>query len=141
MAKKGIIQIFLIILLVVGCTPQKRLNRIVRNNPHLLVKDTIRVVDTIVIDNYSFDTITSIELHDTVIIQNNDRVEARYYYDTLKKEIHHYIECKSDTIVKDRFIPVEKVIIQEQTLWQKYGSLVIIALIFLIILREFKKYF
>jgi subtilase family serine protease len=140
MAKKGIIKIFLI-LLVVGCTPQKRLNRIVRNNPHLLVKDTIRVVDTIVIDNYSFDTITSIEFHDTVIIQNNDRVEARYYYDTLKKEIHHYIECKSDTIVKDRFIPVEKVIIQEQTLWEKYGSLVIIALIFLIILRVFKKYF
>jgi len=140
MAKKSIIQIFLI-LLVVGCTPQKRLNRIVRNNPHLLIKDTIRVVDTIVIDNYSFDTITSIEFHDTVIIQNNDRVEARYYYDTLKKEIHHYIECKSDTIVKDRFIPVEKVIIQEQTLWEKYGSLVIIALIFLIILRVFKKYF
>ena len=108
MAKKGIIKIFLI-LLVVGCTPQKRLNRIVRNNPHLLVKDTIRVVDTIVIDNYSFDTITSIEFHDTVII--------------------------------DRFIPVEKGIIQEQTLWEKYGSLVIIALIFLVILRVFKKYF
>ena len=140
MAKESIIKIFLI-LLIAGCTPQKRLNRIVRNNPHLLVKDTIRVVDTIVIDNYSFDTITSIEFHDTVIIQNNDRVEARYYYDTLKKEIHHYIECKSDTIVKDRFIPVEKVIIQEQTLWEKYGSLVIIALIFLVILRVFKKYF
>ncbi len=140
MAKKSIIQIFLIIL-IVGCTPQKRLNRIVRNNPHLLVKDTIRVVDTIVIDNYSFDTITSIEFHDTVIIENNEKIIARYYYDTLKKEIHHYIECKSDTIVKNRFIPIEKVIIQEQTLWQKYGSLVIIALIFLIILRVFKKYF
>ena len=140
MAKKGIIKIFLI-LLVVGCTPQKRLNRIVTNNPHLLVKDTIRVVDTIVIDNYSFDTITSIEFHDTVIIENNEKIIARYYYDTLKKEIHHYIECKSDTIVKNRFIPVEKVIIQEQTLWEKYGSLVIIALIFLIVLRVFKKYF
>jgi len=140
MAKKSIIKIFLI-LLIVGCTPQKRLNRIVKNNPHLLVKDTIRVVDTIVIDNYSFDTITSIEFHDTVIIENNEKIIARYYYDTIKKEIHHYIECKSDTIVKNRFIPVEKVIIQEQTLWQKYGSLVIIALIFLIILRVFKKYF
>jgi len=140
MAKKSIIKIFLI-LLIVGCTPQKRLNRIVKNNPHLLVKDTIHVVDTIVIDNYSFDTITSIEFHDTVIIENNEKIIARYYYDTIKKEIHHYIECKSDTIVKNRFIPIEKVIIQEQTLWQKYGSLVIIALIFLIILRVFKKYF
>ena len=140
MAKKGIIKIFLI-LLVVGCTPQKRLNRIVRNNPHLLVKDTIRVVDTIVIDNYSFDTITSIEFHDTVIIENNEKIIAKYYYDTVKKEIWHEIECKDSTVIIDRFIPVEKVIIQEQALWEKYGSLVIIALIFLVILRVFKKYF
>ena len=138
MDKKGIIQILFLIL--ISCSPQKRLNRIVRNNPHLLNKDTIRVIDTIVLQNYSIDTIHEIEFHDTVIIQNNDRVEARYYYDTLKKEIHHYIECKSDTIVKDRFIPYEKVIVKEQTLWEKYGSLAIIVLIGLIAIKAINKY-
>ena len=116
------------------------MNRIVRNNPHLLVKDTIRVVDTIILNNYTFDTIHEIEFHDTVIIQNNDRVEARYYYDTVKKEIHHYIECKSDTIIKDRFIPYEKIIVKEQTLWQKYGQLAIIVIIILAILKAVKKF-
>ena len=138
MVKKGIIQVFFLIL--ISCTPQKRLNRIVRNNPHLLNKDTIRVIDTIVLQNYSIDTIHEIEFHDTVIIQNNDRVEARYYYDTVKKEIHHYIECKSDTIVKDRFIPYEKVIVKEQTLWEKYGSLAIIVFIALIAIKAINKY-
>lgn len=138
MDKKGIIQILFLIL--ISCSPQKRLNRIVRNNPHLLNKDTIRVIDTIVLQNYSIDTIHEIEFHDTVIIQNNDRVEARYYYDTVKKEIHHYIECKSDTIVKDRFIPYEKVIVKEQTLWEKYGSLAIIVFIGLIAIKAINKY-
>ena len=138
MVEKGIIQVFFLIL--ISCTPQKRLNRIVRNNPHLLNKDTIRVIDTIVLQNYSIDTIHEIEFHDTVIIQNNDRVEARYYYDTVKKEIHHYIECKSDTIVKDRFVPVEKVIVKEQTLWEKYGSLAIIVFIGLIAIKAINKY-
>ena len=138
MVEKGIIQVFFLIL--ISCTPQKRLNRIVRNNPHLLNKDTIRVIDTIVLQNYSVDTIHEIEFHDTVIIQNNDRVEARYYYDTVKKEIHHYIECKSDTIVKDRFVPVEKVVVKEQTLWEKYGSLAIIVFIGLIAIKAINKY-
>jgi len=131
MVEKGIIQIFFLIL--ISCTPQKRLNRIVRNNPHLLNKDTIRVIDTIVLQNYRVDTIHEIEFHDTVIIQNNDRVEARYYYDTLKKEIHHYIECKSDTVV-------EKVVVQEQTLWEKYGSLAIIVFIGLIAIKAINKF-
>jgi len=138
MVEKGIIQIFFLIL--ISCTPQKRLNRIVRNNPHLLNKDTIRVIDTIVLQNYSVDTIHEIEFHDTVIIQNNDRVEARYYYDTLKKEIHHYIECKDSTIIVDRFVPVEKVIVQEQTLWEKYGSLAIIVFIGLIAIKAINKF-
>lgn len=138
MVKKGIVQVFILIL--VSCSPQKRLNRLVRNNPHLLVKDTIRVVDTIILKNYTFDTIHEIEFHDTVIIQNNDRVEARYYYDTVKKEIHHYIECKSDTIIKDRFIPYEKVIVKEQTLWEKYSHLAIIVIIILAILKAVKKF-
>ena len=98
MVKKGIIQVFFLIL--ISCTPQKRLNRIVRNNPHLLNKDTIRVIDTIVLQNYSVDY----------------------------------------TIIVNRFVPVEKVIVKEQTLWEKYGSLAIIVFIGLIAIKAINKY-
>ena len=138
MVTKGISQIIIIILLI-SCTPQKRLNRLVRNHPYLSKIDTIKIVDTIVVPNYEYDTIETVTYHDTTIIVNNEKIEARYYYDTLRKEIWHEITCKNDTIIKDRYIPFETVTIQEQTLWEKYGSLVIIGLIFLIGSKVLKK--
>jgi len=138
MVTKGFSQIIIIILLI-SCTPQKRLNRLVRNHPYLSKIDTIKIVDTIVVPNYEYDTIETVTYHDTTIIVNNEKIEARYYYDTLRKEIWHEITCKNDTIIKDRYIPFETVTIQEQTLWEKYGSLVIIGLIFLIGSKVLKK--
>ena len=138
MVKKGIIQVFILILLI-GCTPQKRLNRLVRNHPHLSKIDTIKIIDTIIVPNYSYDTIETVTFHDTTIIVNNDRIEARYYFDTLRKEIYHEITCKNDTIIENRFIPYEKVTIQEQTLWEKYGSMVIVGILVLIGLKIGKK--
>jgi len=138
MVTKGFSQIIIIILLI-SCTPQKRLNRLVRNHPYLSKIDTIKIVDTIIVPNYEYDTIETVTYHDTTIIVNNEKIEARYYYDTLRKEIWHEITCKNDTIIKDRYIPFETVTIQEQTLWEKYGSLVIIGLIFLIGSKVLKK--
>ena len=127
MVKKSISQILLICFLV-SCSPQKRLNRLVRKNPQLTQLDTLRIVDTIIIDNYNYDTIETVMFHDTTIIVSNERVEARYFYDTLRQEIFHEITCKSDTIVKDRFIPIEKIVYKELTVYEKYKDVAIIAI-------------
>ena len=138
MVTKGISQIIIIILLI-SCTPQKRLNRLVRNHPYLSKIDTIKIVDTIVVPNYEYDTIETVTYHDTTIIVNNEKIEARYYYDTLRKEIWHEITCKNDTIIKDRLIPFEKVTVQELTFWEKYGSMVIFGILILIGSKVLKK--
>lgn len=138
MVAKGIGQIIIIILLI-SCTPQKRLNRLVRNHPYLSKIDTIKIVDTIVVPNYEYDTIETVTYHDTTIIVNNEKIEARYYYDTLRKEIWHEITCKNDTIIKDRLIPYEKVTVQELTFWEKYGSMVIFGILILIGSKVLKK--
>jgi len=95
---KRILLILNIIILIVGCSPQKRLNRLINKYPHLTVtdKDTIKVFDTIYLD--SFDTLVRSEIiySDSTIIINNDRVFAKYYYDTLRQEIIHEIKfCNS----------------------------------------------
>lgn len=138
MVTKGIGQIIIIILLI-SCTPQKRLNRLVRNHPYLSKIDTIKIVDTIVVPNYEYDTIETVTYHDTTIIVNNEKIEARYYYDTLRKEIWHEITCKNDTIIKDRLIPYEKVTVQELTFWEKYGSMVIFGILIIIGSKVLKK--
>jgi len=138
MVKKSISQI-LIICFLISCTPQKRLNRLVRKYPQLTQLDTIRIIDTIVIDNFNYDTIETVNYHDTTIIVNNERIEARYFYDTLRQEIYHEITCKSDTIIQDRFIPIEKVIVQEQKTWQKYKPMAIFSIVILIALAILKR--
>tara|TARA_R100001443_G_scaffold11414_2_gene20968 strand:+ start:1646 stop:2074 length:429 start_codon:yes stop_codon:yes gene_type:complete len=138
MVKKSISQI-LIICFLISCSPQKRLNRLVRKYPQLTQLDTIRIIDTIVIDNFNYDTIETVNYHDTTIIVNNERIEARYFYDTLRQEIYHEITCKSDTIIQNRFIPIEKVIVQEQKTWQKYKPMAIFSIVILIALAILKR--
>ena len=132
MVKKSIVQVLLIVL--IGCSPQKQLNRIIEKNPHLTEVDTVRVVDTVVVNNYLFDTINRIESHDTVIIQNNERVEARYFYDTVRQEIWHEIECKNDTIFQEKLIPVDRVVYKELTMYEKYKDVAIIVVCAIVLL-------
>jgi len=105
---KNLRKIILIVsILFVGCSPQKRLQRLIKKHPELVeIKyDTIRLRDTIYIENYIHDTVNEIRFHDTTIIVNNEKTFARYFYDTLRQEIYHEIECKGDTVYYYKEIP------------------------------------
>ena len=139
-----LIKLILISSLLFSCSPQKRLNRIIKNHPELLAKDTIKIIDTVIVENYNYDTTTIIKTHDTTTIINNERVILRYFYDTLRQEIYHEVECIGDTIIKETFIPIEKIVYKELTWWQKYGTLIIIIFLLLtglLLLKKFGKIF
>ena len=136
-----------IIILIVGCSPQKRLNRLINKYPYLTVtdKDTIKVFDTIYLD--SFDTLIRSEIiySDSTIIINNDRVFAKYFYDTLRQEIIHEIKCKGDTVFYYKEIPyeVEKIVFKELSWWEQYRTIIYIILgllTALFILKRFREY-
>lgn len=122
-----------------GCTPQKRLNFLIKKHPELLTQDTLVIRDTVIIENYSYDTITNIQFHDSTTVINNEKVILKYFYDTLRQEIHHYVECIGDTIVKEIHFPYETIVVQELTFWQKYGSIAIILSFIVLLLLLFKK--
>ena len=122
-----------------SCNPQKQLNRLISKHPELLQKDTIKYIDTVIVENYTHDTITSIHLHDSTTVINNEKVILKYYYDTLTKEIHHHVTCIGDTITKEVHIPYEVVVVQELTFWQKYGSIMIILSFIALALLLFKR--
>jgi hypothetical protein len=129
----------ILILLLVSCSPQKRLNRLITKNPDLIQLDTLIVRDTIVIESFNYDTVTSFKYSDTTIIVNTEKVLARYYYDTLRQEIWHEIECKEDTIFYEKLVPVEKVVYKELSFWEKYETLIYILLGLFILLVIYKK--
>jgi hypothetical protein len=131
--------LFLLLYFLFSCTPQRRLNRLLTNHPELLEKDTIIVRDTVVVENYNYDTTTIIRLHDTTTVINNERVILKYYYDTLREIIHHDVECLGDTVYIETLVPIEKAVYKELSWWQKYKEFIYIGLFLILVLIILKK--
>ena len=124
--KRHIIQVLTVVLLF-SCSPQKRLNRLVKKYPHLteVSIDTIRVVDTFIVQQY-----------DTTLINNFIK-----QYDTITEKIIHSVKLPNDTIIKEKIIPieVEKIVYKEISWWEKYQSLIYIFLISFVLLVIYKR--
>ena len=132
----------IILIFLVSCSPQNRLNRKVKRadkfatKHNLIIKDTIRVVDTILVDNYIHDTTATIIMHDSVTVVNNEKVVLRYFYDTLRQEIYHEIECKGDTIIREVVVPVDKWKVVDKDYRYTMIVIVLLAALLFVILRK-----
>ena len=131
--------IVLLLLFLSSCSPQKRLQRLLKKNPQLIELDTIRVIDTVIIDNYTYDTITNIHLHDSTTVINNEKVILKYFYDTLTREIWHEVECIGDTVIKEMVVQVEKVVYKQLTWWEQYRTIILILSLIVGVLIVLKK--
>ena len=135
-------RILLLCIFLISCSPQNRLNRKVKRAENyaykhgLVIKDTIKVVDTVIIESYIHDTTATFYRHDSTIVVNNEKVFLRYFYDTLRQEIYHEVECKGDTIVKEVLVPVDKIKVIEKDNRFNIILIVLIAALFFVILRR-----
>jgi hypothetical protein len=136
---KGLI---LILIFLTSCSPQNRLNRKVKRAENyaykhgLVIKDTIKVVDTVVINNYRIDTLNTFTRHDSTVVFNTDKVYLKYFYDTLRQEIYHEVECRGDTIIREVLVPVDKVKVIEKDNRYMIILIVLLAALFFVILRK-----
>jgi len=106
---------YLIILcLLFSCSPQFRAKRKIRKAkrlaPELFVQDTVRIIDTVFVPSITYDTITRVIKHDSTIVVNDEKVYLKYFYDTLRQEIYHEVECKEQEIIHEKKVIVEKTI-------------------------------
>jgi hypothetical protein len=102
----------------------------------LVIKDTIKVIDTVVIESYRIDTLNTFTRHDSVVVFNTDKVYLKYFYDTLRQEIYHEVICRGDTLIREVLVPVDKVKVIEK---DNRFNIIIIALLsalFIVILRK-----
>ena len=135
-------RILIICIFLFSCSPQNRLNRKVKRAENyaykhgLVIKDTIKVIDTVIVESYIHDTTATFYRHDSTIVVNNEKVFLRYFYDTLRQEIYHEVECKGDTIVREVLVPVDKIKVIEKDSRFNIILIVILAALFLVILRK-----
>lgn len=134
---------FILLLLLISCSPQKRLQRLVKNHPQLMQKDTmiVEVHDTIIVESSSIDTITQFFHSDTITVINSEKLTLKYFYDTITKNIYHDVLIKTDTIFYETKIPIEvdRVVIQELTWWQKNNQWVIFLIVLFSLALIFQK--
>ena len=135
-------RILILCIFLISCNPQNRLNRKVKRAENyaykhgLVIKDTVRVVDTVIVDNYIHDTTATIIKHDSTIVVNNEKVFLRYFYDTLRQEIYHEVECKGDTIIREVLVPVDKVKVIEKDNRYMIVLIVLLSALFFVVLRR-----
>ena len=102
---KPITALFLLILLLSSCSPQRRLSRLLALHPELKTPDTLVLRDTIPIPQIQTDTILRLStLHDTVTLHKDHlQVKIHRLHDTI------YIQSKTlpDTIYKTHHIPIQ----------------------------------
>ena len=104
----------IIACLICSCSPQFRAKRKIRKAkrlaPELFLKDTVRIIDTVFVPSITYDTITRVIKHDSTIVINDEKVYLKYFYDTLRQEIYHDVECKEQKVIRENKVIVEKTI-------------------------------
>lgn len=122
--------IAIILLFVFGCSPQKKLNRLIKRHPELLQADTISFSDTIIRKGIRVDTFLSIKFDTFTIKKGNLSIRGRIVHDTLYLQA----KVKEDTAVVERKIPYNPVVVKELTFWEKYGTFIWILIFLLLII-------
>lgn len=135
-------RILLICIFLISCSPQKRLNRKVKRAENyaykhgLVVKDTIKVLDTVVVESYIHDTTATFYTSDSITVIDNSRVLLKYFYDTLRQEIYHEVECRGDTIIREVVVPVDKIKVIDKDNRVNIVIMVILAALLFVVLRR-----
>jgi hypothetical protein len=97
----------LAVMLLSSCSPQKRINRILRKHPELLVKDTLHIRDTIMVNGSSTDTVFQTTItKDTVVLKENN-LTIKYYNDG--KTTYLKGQCDTVRVPYEKLVPVDRV--------------------------------
>ena len=117
-----------ILLFLASCTPQKRLERLIRNHPELVRVDSLKIIDTIITQSVSIDTMQVMNTYDTFIV-NRDRLTVQVIRH--QDSIYVYGKCAGDTVVLERKVPVRIIEVKESTSvpWWVYAFLILVLVV------------
>ena len=132
---KRLIYILLLITLIISCTPQRRLERLLRKHPELTSIDSITIHDTIrvTVPEVHLDTVVTLQqLYDTVYLEQ-EQLKIKVWMDRYHKV---YIQGKCDTVYIDKIvtrkIPIR--IYEKTPLWKKIINLIFVFLLIITVI-------
>ena len=131
---------FVLVLFLFSCSKEvrvkkralRKIEQAKRLAPELFTVDTIKIIDTVVVERFTIDTITTFHYHDTITVVNNDRLLLKYFYDTLRQEIYHEAQCKDVEKIIEHNVPIE--VIRGLNIWEQIRFNVLPSILLLIVL-------
>jgi len=126
---KWLVKLILLSLLT-SCSAQWHLKKAVQKDPLILQKDTLIVIDTVVLPPAAITDTVILKQHDTIsLIKDRLRVEIVKVNDTITIDAI----CDSDTIISIVEVPYEKVVYVEKEkplqIIQRYALYLLLVLI------------
>ena len=131
---------FILVLFLFSCSKEvrvkkralRKIEQAKRLAPELFSVDTVKIIDTIVVERFTIDTVTTFYYHDTITVVNNDRLLLKYFYDTLRQEIHHEAQCKDVEKIIEHNVPIQ--VIRGLNLWEQIRFNILPSILLLIVL-------
>jgi len=117
MRKQTKIIFFTIALLFTSCSPQKRLESLLKNHPELTTTDTLKIIVPVTVPAVNDSFVINYRYKDTTITcYASDSVKLTYTVinDSIAKV---FIRVPPKTIYVTQKVPVEKIIIQKPDNW------------------------
>jgi len=140
---------FILVLFLFSCSKEvrvkkralRKIEQAKRLAPELFAVDTIKIIDTIVFERFTIDTVSTFYYHDTITVVNNDRLLLKYFYDTLRQEIYHEAQCKDVEKIIEHRVPIE--VIRGLNLWEQIRfnvlPLILLLIVFIGLIYVFRR--
>ncbi len=133
----------LIAVLVISCSPERKLSRLITRHPELRRMDTIRIQDTTIIPGIRVDTVIQHSaLKDTVVI-NKEKLKLQLV--EVNDTIYVNATQEPDTVIVKKEIPVERIVYKEPEKWYRIAlnyleynfifPIIVVLILVVIILR------
>jgi hypothetical protein len=131
---------FILVLFLFSCSKEvrvkkralRKIEQAKRLAPELFTVDTIKIIDTVVVERFTIDTVTTFYYHDTITVVNNERLLLKYFYDTLRQEIHHEAQCKDVEKIIEHSVPIE--VIRGLNLWEHIRFNILPSILLILVL-------
>jgi hypothetical protein len=123
-----------LLLLLSSCSATWHLKQAVKKDSTILQKDTITVIDSIVLPPVAITDTVILEQHDTIrLVKDRLKVEIIKVNDTITIDAI----CDSDTIISIVEIPYEKVVyVEKENIWTKLAAGAIAILLLYIVFKR-----
>jgi hypothetical protein len=136
--KQNKIVIVWLCLVAFSCSPEKKLQRLIRKHPELIKTDTVWRTDTVIVKEVFKDSVFKLfESHDTVTIIK-DRLTIKHFYNKHDSTVYLSGKCDTDTIIKEVPVVVNSVTAEIDYI-EKYKTWLMLLLAVLIVILLLRK--